>query len=196
MRKEETRKIAFASLMLAIIIIMTFVPSLGYIILNPVNTITLIHIPVLIGAVFLGKNYGAFLGLVFGIGSMIMAYINISTNAPFTNPLISVVPRVVFGYIIGYVFELFKKLFNNKKIYVPISFGVATFLHSLIVLVGLYFITISGFYYRASQYPFSNIAEIITSILSINSLLEIGIAIVVCTPIYFALKQLESRSQE
>ena len=53
----------------AIIVIMAFVPFLGYIPLGFMNAATL-HIPVIIGAILLGPKYGAFLGLTFGLTSL------------------------------------------------------------------------------------------------------------------------------
>ena len=52
---------------MAIIIIMAFTPF-GYIPLGFMNA-TIIHVPVIIGAIILGPKYGGFLGLVFGLTS-------------------------------------------------------------------------------------------------------------------------------
>ena len=57
----------------AIIVVMASVPFLGYIPLGFMNA-TIIHVPVIIGAILLGPKYGAFLGLVFGGTSVICEY--------------------------------------------------------------------------------------------------------------------------
>ena len=65
----KTRSLVMTAVIAAIIVIMAFVPFLGYIPLGFMNAATL-HIPVIIGAILLGPKYGAFLGLTFGLTSL------------------------------------------------------------------------------------------------------------------------------
>ncbi len=69
MKNEKTYELVLMSLFTAIIVIMAFTP-LGYIPLVVINA-TIIHIPVILGALFLGPKKGAFLGFVFGFTSFI-----------------------------------------------------------------------------------------------------------------------------
>ena len=69
-RSKKTTNMVLAGVMTALIIAMSSVPFLGYIPLGVINA-TIIHIPVIIGAILLGPKYGAFLGLVFGMTSMV-----------------------------------------------------------------------------------------------------------------------------
>ena len=64
MKNEKTYELVLTALFTAIIVIMAFTP-LGYIPLVVINA-TVIHIPVILGALFLGPKKGAFLGFVFG----------------------------------------------------------------------------------------------------------------------------------
>ena len=57
------------ALFTAIIVVMAFTP-LGFIPLVVINA-TIIHIPVILGAIFCGPKKGAFLGFVFGLTSFI-----------------------------------------------------------------------------------------------------------------------------
>ena len=66
--ENKTRNLVLAAVFMAIIIIMAFTPF-GYIPLGFMNA-TIIHVPVIIGAIILGPKYGGFLGLVFGITSL------------------------------------------------------------------------------------------------------------------------------
>ena len=66
---SKTRDLVLAAVIAAIIVIMAFVPFLGYIPLGFMNATT-VHIPVIIGAIILGPKYGAFLGLTFGLTSL------------------------------------------------------------------------------------------------------------------------------
>ena len=69
MKNERTYELVLTALFTAIIVIMAFTP-LGYIPLVVINA-TVIHIPVILGALFLGPKKGAFLGFVFGLTSLI-----------------------------------------------------------------------------------------------------------------------------
>ena len=65
MKMEKTKKMVLTAMFTAIIIAMAFVPYMGYIPLGFMNA-TIIHIPVIIGAIILGPKTGAFLGGVCG----------------------------------------------------------------------------------------------------------------------------------
>ncbi len=102
------------ALFIAIIAIMSFVPFMGYITTGGIS-ITTLHIPLIIGAVALGKNKGAILGLAFGIFNLIRAYTSGTPEALiFINPMISVLPRILAGYFIGLFFEFINN-FENKN---------------------------------------------------------------------------------
>ena len=66
------RDSAQTALLSALIVLLAFVPYIGYIKL-PILAIqaTTIHIPVIIGSVVLGPKKGAFLGGLFGLTSLI-----------------------------------------------------------------------------------------------------------------------------
>ena len=66
MKRNQIRDLALTSVFAAIILVMTFVPSLGYILVG-ITELTLIHIPVLIGVFLLPKRYAIVLGLIFWI---------------------------------------------------------------------------------------------------------------------------------
>ena len=66
----KTKDMVTTAMFVAIILAMSFVPYLGYIPLGFMNA-TIIHIPVIIGAILLGPARGAFLGGIFGLTSMI-----------------------------------------------------------------------------------------------------------------------------
>ena len=66
----KTRNMVLTAVIAAIIILMAFVPYVGYINLVVIKA-TLIHVPVIIGSVILGPKKGAFLGFIFGLTSLI-----------------------------------------------------------------------------------------------------------------------------
>lgn len=83
-RNQEIFKFVYASALIAIIVILT--ATVGYIPFFGGIKITILHIPVILGAIVLGKRYGLLLGFVFGAGAMIRSFIEvIPENVPFTN---------------------------------------------------------------------------------------------------------------
>lgn len=111
----------------AIIVVMASVPFLGYIPLGFMNA-TIIHVPVIIGAILLGPKYGAFLGLVFGVTSVIRATITPNVTSFVFSPFVSIngfggngwslviaiVPRVLIGVVAYYVFAAMMKFSEIK----------------------------------------------------------------------------------
>ena len=194
MRNEQIKKIAFTGIIIALIIVMSFT-MLGFITISSGASITLVHIPVLIGAIVLGKKYGAVLGLIFGLCSLILAFMNVSTNAPFTNPIVSILPRVLFGFMISPIYNFIKKLIKNDIISTVLSLCLCTLIHTIIVLVPMYIVWRTGFYFGVADYTAAfgdgtrtNLFTIIFGILLANGLIEIALAGVVGTPIAMAMK--------
>ena len=98
--KEKTQgatfELALTALFTAIIIIMAYTP-LGYIPLVVINA-TVIHIPVILGALFLGPKKGAFLGFVFGFTSFLKNTLTPATASAFVfSPVIAYLGLRFFG---------------------------------------------------------------------------------------------------
>lgn len=91
------------ALLTAIIFLLTFVPGIGYIPINPVINVTIIHIPVIIGSVVLGAKKGAFLGFMFGLSSFIKnTFFSTSAMSFVFNPLF----HISTGYYAGALYAL------------------------------------------------------------------------------------------
>ena len=146
MKQNDIKDLTLASVFAAIILLMTFVPQIGYITIGTV-ALTLIHIPVLIGVFLLPKKYSIVLALFFGLGSLIRAATTPTgpLDPAFVNPLVSVLPRLLFALAAIYIIELFKVIelkVKHSDIYI---FGIV----SLITSFGIYYagqaiITFSG----------------------------------------------------
>ena len=69
------------------------------------------HMPVIIGAILEGPVVGALIGLIFGVFSMIQAAVapNGPIDAWFTNPLLSVLPRLFIGPVAWLVWRALKR---------------------------------------------------------------------------------------
>ena len=103
------------SIFVALIFLMGMVPQIGFITIVPGNPITILHIPVLIAAVLLSFKYFWIPGLAFGVVSLIQAAMNpIGLNIAFINPLVSILPRLLFVFAVFFLFKLFKVLKDTK----------------------------------------------------------------------------------
>lgn len=109
----SVRKMAIVGVLGAISAILGLTP-LGFIPVGPTKA-TIMHIPVIIGAIVEGPFVGALVGLIFGLFSMIQAVMNpTAISFVFLNPLVAIVPRVLIGIVAYYAYVLFKKL--GKKV--------------------------------------------------------------------------------
>lgn len=119
----------------AIILLMSLVPNIGFIMVGPI-AITIVHIPVLIGIMVLPIAYSIGLGLVFGLGSLLASYLYASQlgDLAFQNPLISVLPRVLFAVFAFFIFFGLRKLQKVKH-----GDTIIFTLVSVITMVFLYF---------------------------------------------------------
>jgi uncharacterized membrane protein len=110
MPKTKTRKIVITGAMASISILLGlthwgFIPWFGGV------ALTIMHIPVIIGAVLEGPIVGAIIGLIFGLFSMLQAAIAPTgpTDVWFTNPLLSVLPRLFIGPLAYFAWAGLKK---------------------------------------------------------------------------------------
>jgi uncharacterized membrane protein len=97
MAQDRTRKIAVAGVLAAISIILGLT-RWGFIPWGA-TSLTIMHVPVIIGAILEGPVVGFVIGLLFGLFSMIQAAVapNGPTDVWFTNPVLSVLPRLFIG---------------------------------------------------------------------------------------------------
>lgn len=135
------RSMVVDAMFIAIILLMTFVPNLGYLQITPFLSFTLIHIPVLLGAALMGWKKGLLYGTVFGLGSYFQALLSgTGFNALFAFPWTALPPRMAFGLLAGIVFSLSAKL--NKKgvkgLYLGLMAAFLTIVHTCLVFLNLY----------------------------------------------------------
>ena len=138
--KSKTYRLVIRAILTAIIILQTMVPFLGFIPIG-ITSLTIIHITVIVAAIVLGTKDGMFIGLVWGIFTMIRAFTSPTTPldiAVFTNPIISVVPRVLVGSVAGLLFTIIYK--KTKKVVaasiVAAIFGTITNTVLVLTLMG------------------------------------------------------------
>lgn len=132
-KRLNVRKMTVIGVLSAISIMMSMLPFIGYIPIGPIKA-TIMHIPVIIGAIIEGPVVGATIGLIFGLTSLWNAITQPVILSPlFLNPLVSVLPRILIGIIAYYVYQGVYKL--TKKVYA--SGFVAGLIGSLVNTVGV-----------------------------------------------------------
>ncbi len=136
---QSIMRLTYISVLIAIMLIFAFTP-IGYI-KTPMVEITLMMIPVAIGAIFLGPVEGAILGGVFGITSFIQCF-GMSAFGTFLcglNPIFTFimcfVPRVLCGLLPGIIFKALIK-FDKTKIASYFVASLATALINTVLFVG------------------------------------------------------------
>lgn len=194
MRNRRTNEIAIIGVFGAIILFMSLVPApwgltWGFFRISGGVEVTIIHIPVIIGGIFGGKRVAIALGLFFGVGSLIAALIYAPPFAIFFyNPLVSVLPRVAFGYFIYLFYELISKRIKNSVLSMALSFGISTLAHSVFVIGMLYLFSFYTDIYT-EFFGSANVVQFFIAILGVNAVLEIVMAVVVGTPIGLRVKE-------
>lgn len=126
-KKFSVRVLVLMSLFTGIIVLLGVTP-IGIIPIGPVG-LTTVHIPVIIGALLLGPKYGAILGFLFGLVSMLVAtfqpFLGAFVFSPFApglegytgNPLslvVCFVPRILIGIVAPLTFRLINALLKDR----------------------------------------------------------------------------------
>lgn len=190
--KDKTYKLVLASVITALIIIMAFTP-LGYPKIGPFS-ITLLMIPVAIGAILLGPAYGAFFGFLFGLTSFlqcVFAFDPVGALCLGINPFLTVVfcipTRMLAGYCTGIVFKLMYKRFKITS-YVVAS-ACSAFFNTLFFVPT--FVLCFGFNAEVlGLMQASNAFGIITALITVNALVELAVCLIVGAAISKALSKI------
>lgn len=137
-RTRRTRDLVLMAFFTAVILLMAFTP-LGLIDL-PLIKATILHVPVIIGAILLGPRAGAYFGLVFALSSLVK-----NTTAPALlsfafSPLIPVpgagrgslwalvicfVPRILTGVVPYYIYHGLRRVMGGRAAGQSLSLVVA-----------------------------------------------------------------------
>ncbi|MBN2677171.1 MAG: ECF transporter S component [Anaerolineaceae bacterium] len=164
MPQDRTRKIVVAGVMAAISILLG-VTRWGFIPWFAGISLTIMHVPVIIGAILEGPIVGLVIGLIFGLFSMIQAAI--APNGPgdvvFTNPLISILPRLFIGPVAWLVWNALKRW----KVAGLIGSGLAGSLTNSVLVLGMMGLL--------SLYPWPMIGGVFVA----NSLPEMAVSAVI-----------------
>lgn len=170
--KNKAYRTAVLGIFTAIILLQSFVPFLGYIPIPPLNP-TIIHITVIIAAISLGTKEGMIIGGVWGVVRLIRAFAAPQTPLDpliFTNPLISVLPRILVGLVAGLVFYSFRKK-GNQTFGMALSAVLASLTNTIVVLSFIY-LFYKDDYAAAINVDSSNLMYVLGGVVLTNGVAE------------------------
>lgn len=186
------REMIVCALLLSLMIIMAFTP-IGFINLGIVS-VTLVHLPVLVGLLCQGLGIGLVLGASFGILSMIRALLPLSPLDPlFINPLVALLPRILFPLLAWGAYRLVKRLLARwPKAQIWASYAAAALIGTLantgLVLLLLYWTSAAGIVERLSVSR-SAVGATLGAIALSNGLPEAALSVIVVPPLVMAIRK-------
>jgi len=186
---SRTLRMVQLALFSAIIIVMAFSP-IGYIKTLGLS-ITLLVVPVSVGAIVLGPLAGAILGGIFGITSFLQCFgfepfgtMLFSIN-PFATLILCLVPRILMGWLTGLSFAAIKKTNKLKNT----SYAIASLIGPLLNTVLFMTVFILFFYHTdyvqdyAQSKNTTNVIAFVIMFVGLNGIIEAGINFVLGTAI-------------
>lgn len=112
--KNNTRDLAMLGMFIALMAALAFIPNIGFIPLTPAISLSIVHLPAIVGTLVLGFKKGMILSLAFGILSFIRAFTPMGVaDVTFQNPLIAILPRLFIAPGAYGVYKFMQKLFTS-----------------------------------------------------------------------------------
>ena len=182
------------SALIAIVFIMAFTP-LGYI-PTPMIKISLISIPVAVGAILLGPSAGLILGTVFGLTSIFQSYTGdglgplMVSIAPISNIIVRLPTRMLMGWLTGIIYKFLKDS-KASAVSIPIACVSAPVLNTI-----LYMTTLCLLFFRKPEIqnwatglglPIDNVIAFVTAMVGFNAVFEACASLIIGTAVSKAL---------
>ena len=208
MKSVDIRKMTQLAIFIAIELLL-YVTQIGYIPLPLVNA-TIMHLPVIVGAILLGPMSGAILGFVFGLTSMMRAtfFPTLTSFAfsPFVSAgaqsgnwaslIIAFLPRILVGVVAAYAYKGLCKVFGKKNFAVSAAAGIAGVLGSMtntLLVMGGIWLFFGHQYAEAMDVAFEVLYITIGTAVVINGVPEAIVAAILSAVIVRALLVVRQR---
>lgn len=188
--KFSTKYLVELALLVAIILLMAFTP-IGYIKTAGLE-ITLIVVPVAVGAVTLGPAAGAILGGVFGLTSFIQCFGMSAFGAgllalnPFFTFLVCVPTRILDGWLTGVIYQALRKTKIPSAASITIANLCCPVLNTtffMVILVTLFAETMR------EMYGMTQVISFVVAFVGVNGVIEAVICFAIGTAVSAALKK-------
>ena len=204
--RSETVSLVQTALLAALIILLAMTP-IGYIPLGFTRA-TIIHVPVILGAVLLGPKKGAFLGFLFGLTSLINNTVNPTPTSFCFSPFYSLgevhgnffslvicfIPRILIGVTAWLAFWLCMKLSRSKKPLVPLSVaGLTGALTNTLLVMNMIYFFFAESYAAANEVSVKALYTFILGIIGINGVPEAIVAAILTAAVGSVLLKITRR---
>lgn len=196
--RSGTRRLTQLALLTAVVLVMAYTP-LGYLPLGPLN-LSLLTVPVAIGAMLLGPVDGAILGGVFGITSFLNAVEGKSSMgaalfaaSPVGYFVVAVAARVLMGFLCGAVYLAAKKLLGETSKAACAVGGVSAPLLNTLFYMGLLVVIFYGNDYvqnRVSTLGAVNPVHFILLMVGFQAVIEAVVCCAVAAAVTVPLKKI------
>jgi len=147
-KKNKIKSIIYIAVLLAFFLIFSYVPYLGFIPTPWGVQITTLNL--IVGIIIFASSkifklnpiiIGIFWGLLYGMSSLIMAY-TIMPTPIFQNPGTSILPRTIWGLVIGFIVKIFFHKDSKNNLYTMIKLFILSislsFFNTLFVISAIY----------------------------------------------------------
>ena len=181
---NNARRLVILGLFIALIIIQSWVPFLGFITIGPI-AMTIIPITVILSTLWLGTRDGMILGLVFGLNSLARAWLigNPIERMIFTSPLVSVLPRILMPLLLGLCIKYILDRFPDSTKGAVAGF-VGSILNTILVLGAIGIFKPTEYIGAIDGANVSQLWPILWGIVTANGIPEAILATII-TPIIF-----------
>ena len=196
---ENVRKMVVIA-MLSGICLFLGLTGLGFIPL-PLFKLTILHLPVIIGAIIEGPIVGGSIGLIFGLFSI---YQNITAPTPmspfFYNPLVSVLPRILIGVISYYVYKIIRAKVKNIKVSISIAAICGSLINTIGVLGTIYLVYFKDYATvlmergTISTNSMSAVTTALLTVIGTNGLAEAILSALIVSPIVIAIFKMQKKN--
>lgn len=198
-KHQKIRRLVLLSMLITIIIILAFTP-LGYIKTLGLE-ITLLVVPVVIGAINLGPKAGAILGLTFGLSSFIQCLglsefgVMLFSINPLLTAVLCIVPRTLMGFLVGVIFKVLEKICKKDIIAHIIACVSGALLNTILFMLFLclFFYNTEEITSIADTLGANNVIMFVILFVGINGLVEAIVNFIVGTGISKTIYQLTKK---
>lgn len=186
-RKFGVRQMTIVGMMSAISVVLGLT-GYGFIPL-PTAKATIMHIPVIIGAIIEGPVVGVTIGLIFGIFSIIQNIMNPSVlSFAFMNPLVSILPRVLIGLTSYYTYKVISSKFSNFRVAAAAVIGSLTNTCGVLFMI---YVLYAARFSESMKIDKAIAGKTIFGIAIVNGIPEAIIAALITVPVILAVKKIK-----
>ncbi|NLL91818.1 MAG: ECF transporter S component [Ruminococcaceae bacterium] len=186
-QRAKIKSLTVAALIIAIVIILALT-NLGILMITPLG-VSIVHIPVIVGALLLGANYGAFFGFMFGLLSFLIATLQTPPTGFLFSPfapgppglsgnwaslIVCFVPRILIGVFTALSLKLFLKLFKKPFLAYGSAALIGSITNTVLVLSFMYI-----FFFRSGELAESILGVSLMSIVVMQGIPEAIVAALV-----------------